>query len=446
SKLTSHNLRMMFYLITPNESTFHNINDVPQYVDNASSWFLLMIFGELLILRLQQSNGSHAINDMVTSISAGMLLILFQIGGRLISLNLYIYVYNNYRILDLPIDSPITWFIGFLAEDFMYYLTHRAIHEAGIFWSFHQMHHSSEYYNLTTALRQSCLSDYGAIIFDLIQSFFVPPPIFLVHRNVNLLYQFWIHTEVITSLGPLEYILNTPSHHRVHHGRNPYCIDKNYGGTLIIWDRLFGTFEWEKGYEKPIYGLVKNVESFDQLYLQFFVLKELGWNKGQLCDSEGKPLFPGFVNKIKALLWPPNYIPGSRTKQFFLWRCMVDSTERIPGVDPKRARYDPGMSITIKVYVVLHFFIQLFTYLHFCAIRSTLSYAHSAISIALMVVAMQSFGYFFDKKRWAKRFEAIRLLLTSIYDLLLGNVPFAALHILSFLYLIFLYDEKCMQK
>uniref|UniRef100_A0A0M3IKS0 Fatty acid hydroxylase domain-containing protein n=1 Tax=Ascaris lumbricoides TaxID=6252 RepID=A0A0M3IKS0_ASCLU len=199
-------------------------------------------------------------------------------------------------------------------------------------------------------------------------------------------------------LGPLEYILNTPSHHRVHHGRNPYCIDKNYGGTLIIWDRLFGTFEWEKSSEKPVYGLVKNVETFDQLYLQFFVLKELGWNKGKLCDSEGKPLFPGFVNKIKALLWPPGYIPGSRTKQFFLWRSMVDSTERIPEVDPKQARYDPGMSITMKVYIVLHFFVQLFTFLHFSVIRSTLSYTHSAISIALMVAAMQSFGYFFDKK------------------------------------------------
>ncbi|KHN86716.1 Alkylglycerol monooxygenase -like protein [Toxocara canis] len=204
-------------------------------------------------------------------IRAGQVDSLFhqkRLGDRAVSLALYMYVYNHFRIVDLPVESSLTWFIGFLSQDLVYYLTHRAIHEAGVFWSFHQMHHSSEYYNLSTALRKACLADYGTILFDVLQSFIVPPPIFLVHRYLNFLYQFWIHTEIITSLGPLEYILNTPSHHRVHHGRNPYCIDKNYGGTLIIWDRLFGTFEWERDSERPIYGAVDNVKTFDQLYLQ----------------------------------------------------------------------------------------------------------------------------------------------------------------------------------
>lgn len=105
-------------------------------------------------------------------------------------------------------------------------------------------------------------------MFYLPLALFVRPSIFMVHSHLNLLYQFWIHTEVVDSLGPLEYILNTPSHHRVHHGRNPYCIDKNYAGVLIIWDRMFGTFESEKKDEQIAYGLVHPVNSFDPIYIQ----------------------------------------------------------------------------------------------------------------------------------------------------------------------------------
>ncbi|VDM49388.1 unnamed protein product [Toxocara canis] len=332
ARLNLRNLRAIFYLVTPNETTFPHVDEVPRYVENATSWFIILIIAEIITLHFQRKEHSFALNDTITSISAGVLSLLFKLGGRVISLALYMYVYNHFRIVDLPVESSLTWFIGFLCQDLVYYLTHRAVHEAGVFWSFHQMHHSSEYYNLSTALRQACLADYGTILFDVLQSFIVPPPIFLVHRYMNLLYQFWIHTEIITSLGPLEYILNTPSHHRVHHGRNPYCIDKNYGGTLIIWDRLFGTFEAERDSERPIYGLVDNVKTFDQLYLQFFEFKALGWDKGRLHDSEGKPLFPGLMNKIKAALWPPGYFIGSRTRQFFLWRSMVNPKEGVPEV------------------------------------------------------------------------------------------------------------------
>uniref|UniRef100_A0AAV2LK75 Transmembrane protein 195 n=1 Tax=Knipowitschia caucasica TaxID=637954 RepID=A0AAV2LK75_KNICA len=111
--------------------------------------------------------------------------------------------------------------------------------EVSFMWAAHQVHHSSEFYNLTTALRQSLSQQFTAWIFYLPLALAVPPSIFAVHIQLNLLYQFWIHTELIKDLGPLEWIINTPKHHRVHHGRNLYCIDKNYGGILIVWDRLF---------------------------------------------------------------------------------------------------------------------------------------------------------------------------------------------------------------
>lgn len=139
-----------------------------------------------------------------------------------------------------------------------------------ILWATHQSHHSAEDYNLSTALRQGVMQSYASWMFYLPLALVVPPPIFLMHTQMNLLYQFWIHTEIISNLGPLEYILNTPSHHRVHHGRNPYCIDKNYAGVFIIWDRIFGTFAPERENEPIAYGLIHPINTFDPLETQVF--------------------------------------------------------------------------------------------------------------------------------------------------------------------------------
>ncbi|XP_077866610.1 alkylglycerol monooxygenase-like [Saccoglossus kowalevskii] len=147
--------------------------------------------------------------------------------------------------------------------------------EVNFMWAAHQVHHSSEDYNLGTAIRQSIFQRHTAWIFYLPMALFVSPPTAYVHIQFVTLYQFWIHTEFVGSLGPVEYILNTPSHHRVHHGRNPYCIDKNYGGTLIIWDRLFGTFAPER--ERVVYGLVHPIASWNPFYIQFCHLMHM-WN------------------------------------------------------------------------------------------------------------------------------------------------------------------------
>ncbi|KHN86709.1 Alkylglycerol monooxygenase -like protein [Toxocara canis] len=130
----------------------------------------------------------------------------------------------------------------------------------------------------------------------------------------------------------------------------------------------------------------------------FFEFKALGWDKGRLRYSEGKPLFPGLMNKIKAALWPPGYFIGSRTRQFFLWRSMVNPKEGVPEVDPREVKYNPELSGALKVYILVQFFCFLLSFLHFNDNRSTLSCTHSTIQIALMIAAMQSFGYFFDKK------------------------------------------------
>uniref|UniRef100_A0A1I8A6X0 Fatty acid hydroxylase domain-containing protein n=1 Tax=Steinernema glaseri TaxID=37863 RepID=A0A1I8A6X0_9BILA len=367
------NLRYLFYLVSANETSYYSVEEVPDFITKVSGWFLILLLLEFVVIWIKGHKEGFAYNDTVTSISAGLFQQLLKIGGKTSSLACYIYIYDNYRLVTMPVDWTFTWIVAFFLQDFAYYLGHRAIHEAGIFWSFHQMHHSSEYYNLSTALRQGAVQEIGIAFFDCLQSFIVPPPMFLTHKLLNTVYQFWIHTEMIPSLGPLELVFNTPSHHRVHHGRNPYCIDRNYGGTLIIWDRLFGTFTSERENEKPVYGLVENVKSFNQLWLQFFEFKALGWDKGRLKGRGGNPLFPGIVNKLKAIFFPAGYFPGIRTYQFFLWRTKWNTAEAIPRIEKNVVKYNPHLSAQLKCYTLVQFVVLVFEYYSFIKACSSIT-------------------------------------------------------------------------
>ncbi|KAI5099115.1 alkylglycerol monooxygenase [Silurus meridionalis] len=262
----SQGTRMLFYLMSPNETSFAEVEHVPQYVQQATPFFIGMILLEAFLGWLKTGYLLIKINDGTTSLSAGMMSRLPELLVKSLEISSYIYVWNNFHILELPWDSAWTWWLAFLGVDFGYYWVHRCSHELNILWAAHQVHHSSEYYNLTTALRQSVTQQFASWVFYLPMALIVPPSIFAVHIQFNLLYQFWIHTEFVSNLGPLEWILNTPSHHRVHHGRNHYCIDKNYGGTLIIWDRMLGTFAPED--DKVIYGLTHPINTFDILSVE----------------------------------------------------------------------------------------------------------------------------------------------------------------------------------
>ncbi len=148
------------------------------------------------------------------------------------------------------------------AWDFIYYWNHRFMHESRWLWAIHVVHHSSERYNLSTALRQPVAEHFGAMLpYGLLSLAGVRPSVVETARGVNLLYQYWIHTEAIDRLGPAEEVLNTASHHRVHHGSNPQYLDRNHGSILIVWDRLFGTFARED--EPVVYGLTRNIDTFD---------------------------------------------------------------------------------------------------------------------------------------------------------------------------------------
>ena len=226
--------------------------------------FLAFIGGELLIARWRGRRLYH-FADSIANLGNGIGEQVIQAFCIPITVGVYVAVYAHARLQTLT-PSLLTWTVLFFAVDFLYYAYHRASHRVNFLWAGHVVHHSSEEYNFSVALRQSWfgqqLTEWVFFLPLALAGF--PPPMFLLIITLNTLYQFFIHTRLVGRLGPLEHFMNTPSHHRVHHGINPQYIDKNYAGVFIIWDRLFGTFEPE-GVE-PIYGLVKPLGSFSALW------------------------------------------------------------------------------------------------------------------------------------------------------------------------------------
>ena len=170
----------------------------------------------------------------------------------------------RWALFTWDISSPVTWCIGILLVDFLYYAYHRFSHRVNFAWATHAVHHQSEDYNLAVALRQSWFTKtYNWVFYLPLAVLGLPAAVWLGAYALNLIYQYWIHTQAIDKLGPLEWVMNTPSHHRVHHGTNPQYIDKNYAGIFIIWDRLFGTFAPE---DEPVaYGVLKPIRTWNPL-------------------------------------------------------------------------------------------------------------------------------------------------------------------------------------
>jgi sterol desaturase/sphingolipid hydroxylase (fatty acid hydroxylase superfamily) len=186
------------------------------------------------------------------------------------------------------------WILAFFAEDFSYYWFHRTSHECRFFWASHVVHHSSQHYNLSTALRQTWTGGLMSFVFWLWMPLAGFQPIMILTlQAISLLYQFWIHTEFVQKIGWLEKLLNTPSHHRVHHGTNPQYIDRNHGGWLIVWDRLFGSFEPEV--EKCVYGLTKNLDSYNPFRIAFHEWLDM-WRDARQAPTWREKLLAVFGN------------------------------------------------------------------------------------------------------------------------------------------------------
>lgn len=233
-------------------------------------YFITMALELVLLRRAERAGRSEARGyerrDTWASLGMGTGYVIVNRLLQFTLLGAYSWLYEH-RLFDIG-SGVLAWVLLFFSEDFVYYWWHRASHEVRFLWAAHVNHHSSEHYNLSTALRQSWTTPLTQPLFYWVLPLLgFHPLMILTQVAFSLLYQYGLHTELVGRLGPLEWVLNTPSHHRVHHGTNVEYLDRNHGGVLIIWDRLFGTFEQERA--KVRYGLTTNIRTFNLWRIAF---------------------------------------------------------------------------------------------------------------------------------------------------------------------------------
>ncbi len=237
----------------------------------AVPFFILAIVLEIILARMGKVKAVYEAKDTATSLLmgfgsgiAGLLT-----GGIVFAASVWVY---NYRLFDIPMSAAWAWLAIFLLEDLTYYWFHRLSHERRFWWAAHVNHHTSQHYNLATALRQTWTGGAAGTwaLWLPLSLLGFPPAMIAIQKGISLVYQFWIHTEAVRRMPVwFEALFNTPSHHRVHHARNPRYLDSNYAGILIIWDRMFGTFVPELDEEPCRYGVVKNLGDFNIFRVAF---------------------------------------------------------------------------------------------------------------------------------------------------------------------------------
>jgi len=384
----------MFYMVDPAETSFPDMASLPTpYLVQAMPYFFTMIGLEWVVLLLKGE--TFRVTDGMFSFVHGLIMNIMEAFVSSMLFTPYLYIYHNYCIYPLPWDSTVTWVLAAVGIDFFYYWVHRAHHEINLLWAAHQVHHSSEDYNLTTALRQSAFQTFGGWPFYLPMAFFIPPSHAIVHKELNLLYQFWIHTSVVQSIGPLEYVLNTASHHRVHHGANSYCLDKNYGGALIIWDRMFGTFQKEKEDVEIVYGLVDQPQFWNPLKHQMFYYWKVV-EKARMMTTWG--------DFLSALLKGPGWVPGTER--------LGDSSA--VAQEPVRDKYHPQVSPFLHLYTLPHFALSFIATDFLAQNIQTLTNSSSILLVVYILWTMSNLGMLYDNSTWSWTSELCRCTLSLL--------------------------------
>ncbi|HEX5379087.1 MAG TPA: sterol desaturase family protein [Phenylobacterium sp.] len=237
----------------------------------AVPFFVLAVILEIALGRLGAAKANYEARDTMASLGMGLGRSVAALLTAGVTFAATVWIYQH-RIFDVPFDAWWSWVAIFFLEDLTYYWFHRLSHERRFWWAAHVNHHTSQHYNLSTALRQTWTGGISGTWLLWLPLAFVgfSPAQIAIQQGISLVYQFWIHTEAIGRMPAwFEAVFNTPSHHRVHHARNPRYLDRNYAGILIVWDKLFGTFQTELDEEKCRYGIVKNLGDFNILRVAF---------------------------------------------------------------------------------------------------------------------------------------------------------------------------------
>jgi alkylglycerol monooxygenase len=363
--------------------------------------FFLLIGVELLIARMKNLS-YYRMNDAIANLSCGIGSQLSGIFTKTFTFIGYLWLHEH-SVWKIQ-DSVLTFILLFIGVDFFYYWFHRLAHEIYFFWGSHVVHHQSEEYNLTVALRQAALQGAFSWVFYLpLAVVGFSPATFLTIASLQTLYQFWIHTKLINKMNPLfEYVFNTPSHHRVHHGVNPKYIDRNHGGTLIIFDRWFGTFQAEE--EEVVYGITKQTNSWNPLWVNFEYWIDLFRQAFQV-----KRVKNFFLMMFKMPGWKPEELGG---------------IQPLKEVTPETFhKYDTEISSGLTNYAFTQFVIVLLSTTVFLVFQGKAPFEQNFVLkvmvASLIVLSLVSIGGIFEKKSWTPMLEYLRIAVITSFVLFL---------------------------
>lgn len=369
------------------------------YIVLAIPVFFLLIGLEIVVERLSRKD-YYRLSDAINDLSCGTVQQLLEVFLKTALFSGYLFLYERTRVATVSGGALWAWAACFLGVDFCYYWFHRMSHEVNAFWAAHVVHHQSEDYNLAVALRQGALQSVFSWVFYLpLAVLGFPPVMFLTVSSINTLYQFWIHTRAIGKLGPLEWVLNTPSHHRVHHGRNPRYIDRNHAATFIIWDRMFGTFQEED--EEVVYGITTPLASLNPVWANLHYWVELGALARQ-ARSLG--------DRVRVFLKPPGWRPEH-----------LGGFQPAPPVDAASYRkWAVPVSRGVAIYAFAQFAVLMLATGLFLLRQDALGRGLLVSGALVLVAGLVSLGGLLEGKAWAPWLEAARVAATAAVALWLG--------------------------
>jgi len=363
--------------------------EAPDIITIVIPLWLTLIAAECLYGRWRGRNWSR-LNDMVNSLSLGSIYTMTSVITKVVGLVTYLFFYE-YAAFNLPANSPWVWLLAFVLYDVCYYWNHRFVHEVNILWASHSVHHQSEDYNLSTALRQSSSSFITSWIFYVPMALLgVSPLVFLAIGGLSAVYQFWIHTRHVPKLGWLEKIIVTPSSHRVHHGSNEVYMDKNYGGVFIVWDRFFGSYQEELDEEPVGYGISRPLRSWNPLWANLIGYVEL------------------VQDAYRAQRWQDKYSIWFRKTG---WRP-ADVEARYPRAKRSKnyTNYDVKPSDAVSVYGAVHYLLTSLLGLGYLSIADDQSLIFNVAMVVMFVLQLTLISRLFENKSHTLMFELFRLL------------------------------------
>lgn len=346
----------------------------------AIPFFFLLIGLELLFEKIKHTS-YYRVNDAISSLSAGVLSRMVGIMKNIVPFTLYILVYENAALLSLQ-ESPWMWISAFVIYDFFYYWNHRFGHEVSLFWASHVVHHSSEDYNLSTALRQSSGGFFGFIFYLPMALMGFSPLVLLSVGSLNLIYQFWVHTQHIGRLGWYEWIFVTPSNHRVHHAQNQIYLDRNYGGVFILWDRMFGSFQDELAEEKPIFGVRKALHSWNPFWANLQVYSQL------VKDSVRTKRWS---DKCKVWFGRTGWRPADMEQNYPLARVDLSTFQR----------FDTQLTSSTKIHSILQYLVTAIVGVFLMMNASSMSIINQLLLAAFVIYSSVSVAWLMENRDMA---------------------------------------------